>query len=327
MIHPLKANEKYLKVIQEMEAGRCLLIDGATGTELERRGVPQLKNAWNGGGSLSHPEVLKDIHKSYLESGARVIISNTFATCKHTLEDAGEVKNFYDLNSSAIKLAKASCADLENENALVAGAISYWSFTGQHPSLTNLKSNISEQAIILAEAGADLLILEMMVDIDRLMVTLEAAADTHLPVWVGVSCKLNEDDKMCLLNGEPLQKAIRSIPKTQVDLINIMHTDVGFVDGCLEILSSEWSGLTGVYAHSGEMVGTEWTFNNVISKKEYAQFVSRWLTKGINLVGGCCGITTEHMSYLSKKFQYLISRNNKNSSPKGALTKPFTYIN
>ena len=51
MIHPLKANEKYLKVIQEMEAGRCLLIDGATGTELERRGVPQLKNAWNGGGS------------------------------------------------------------------------------------------------------------------------------------------------------------------------------------------------------------------------------------------------------------------------------------
>ena len=47
--------QKYLAVIEKMRAGNCLLIDGATATELERRGVPQLKNAWNGGGAISHP--------------------------------------------------------------------------------------------------------------------------------------------------------------------------------------------------------------------------------------------------------------------------------
>ena len=71
-----------------MKSGRCVLIDGATATELERRGVPQIKNAWNGGGAISHPEILQDIHQQYIRLGARVIISNTFANCKHTLEDA-----------------------------------------------------------------------------------------------------------------------------------------------------------------------------------------------------------------------------------------------
>ena len=294
--------KKYLNLIEEMQAGQCLLIDGATATEMERRGVPQLKNAWNGGGAMTHPKVLKDIHKSYLVSGARVIISNTFATCKHTLQDAGEVHNFYELNSSAVRLAKACCADLEKEDALVAGGISYWSFTENHPTLNLLKSNITEQAKILADAGADLLILEMMVDIDRMMVTLQASAETNLPIWVGLSCKLNENGRMSLLNGEPLQKAIKSIAegKVKVDLINIMHTDVEVVDECIEVLSSEWAGLKGVYAHSGKMVGTEWTFNDVISKEEYSKFVSRWIDKGINLVGGCCGITTEHMRYISQ---------------------------
>ena len=50
-----------------IEAGEKIIIDGATGTELERHGVPQLENAWNGGGTLSHPEILKQIHKEYIE--------------------------------------------------------------------------------------------------------------------------------------------------------------------------------------------------------------------------------------------------------------------
>jgi len=113
---------------------------------------------------------------------------------------------------------------------------------------------------------------------------------------------------MCLLNGELLQKAIRHLAETEIDLINIMHTDVEFIDDCLDILSAEWAGLKGVYAHSGKMVGTEWTFNDVISEEEYSQFVSRWISKGINLVGGCCGITTDHMRYISQNISQFNNR-------------------
>jgi len=291
--------EKYAETVAKMRAGQCLLIDGATATEMERRGVPQLKNAWNGGGAISHPAILKDIHKSYIKSGAEVIISNTFATCKHILEDAQEADNFHKLNSSAIKIAKSACSEMGKENVLVAGGISYWSFTGKNPDLKKLKSNISEQAHIMTDAGADLLILEMMVDIDRMLITLEASKETNLPVWVGLSCKRNKKNQMCLLNGEPLKVAVQNLAGLGVDVLNIMHTDVNYVDECLTVLSSEWTGLKGVYAHSGKMVGTEWTFNEVISKKEYSIFVSDWMKKGINLVGGCCGITTNHMHFIA----------------------------
>ena len=293
--------QKYFETIEKMNSGRCLLIDGATATEMERRGVPQLKNAWNGGGALSHPNILKDIHKSYILSGAKVIISNTFATCKHTLEDAGEAHNFCALNTAGVKLARAARSELGKKNILVAGGISYWSFTGKRPNLEQLRLNISEQAHILANAGAELIMLEMMVDIERMMVTLEAALETQLPVWVGLSCKKNEHKKMCLLNGDLLENAVKSPKHTSVDLISIMHTDVGHVDDCLDILSRDWQGLKGVYAHSGRMIGSEWTFNDVISKEQYSEFVSNWLKRGINLVGGCCGITTEHMHYVSKE--------------------------
>ena len=294
--------KKYNETIRKMSAGECLLIDGATATEMERRGVPQLKNAWNGGGAMSHPDILKDIHKSYILSGAKVVISNTFATCKHTLEDAQEVHNFEKLNAEAVKLAKAACSELGKEDVLVAGGISYWSFTGNHPSLFQLKSNISEQAQILADSGAELLMLEMMVDIDRMLVTLQAALETNLPVWVGLSCHKNQNNQICLLNGEPLEKAVKSLTGTNVDLISIMHTDVDYVEECLEILSSEWTGLTGVYAHSGQMKDGDWTFNDVIGKEEYSRHVSSWIQRGVNLVGGCCGITTDHMHHISKEF-------------------------
>ncbi|MGB0385433.1 MAG: homocysteine S-methyltransferase family protein [Ardenticatenaceae bacterium] len=75
--------------MQRIHHGERILIDGATGTEVERRGVPQLDNAWNGGGALTHPDIVRQIHEDYIGCGAQIVISNTFATARHVLRDAG----------------------------------------------------------------------------------------------------------------------------------------------------------------------------------------------------------------------------------------------
>ena len=111
-----------------MYEGKCIMIDGATATELERRGVPQLKNAWNGGAALSHPEILMGVHKDYIKSGSEIIISNTFANTKHALEDAGLSNNFEEYNLEGVRLAIETRNNL-SENVLVAGGISYWTWT------------------------------------------------------------------------------------------------------------------------------------------------------------------------------------------------------
>tara|TARA_Y200000002_G_C22608759_1_gene632845 strand:- start:214 stop:1107 length:894 start_codon:yes stop_codon:yes gene_type:complete len=290
----------YQKLINEMNLGRCVLIDGATATELERRGVPQIKNAWNGGGALSHPEILQDIHQQYIKTGARVIISNTFANCKHTLEDADQLHNFRRLNSRGVSIAIDARIKEKKTDVLVAAGISYWSFIDRYPGLHELEKNITEQVFIMKEAGADLVMLEMMVDIDRMMVAIDSVKKAELPVWVGLSCKPNIIGEMCLLNGEKLSHALNYLKSNNVDLVNIMHTDVRFVEDCLDIVQEEWDGLCGVYAHSGNMKGSEWTFDDVISPVVYTNYVSKWIKRKINLVGGCCGITTDHMLHLSK---------------------------
>jgi S-methylmethionine-dependent homocysteine/selenocysteine methylase len=76
---------RYENLLNRLRAGECILIDGATGTEIERRGVPQLENAWNGGGALSHPDTLRQVHEDYISHNAEIVISNTFATHYHSL--------------------------------------------------------------------------------------------------------------------------------------------------------------------------------------------------------------------------------------------------
>ena len=175
---------RYSELMQRIQAGECILIDGATGTEMERRGVPQLDNAWNGGGALSHPEILRAVHEDYLRLGAEIIISNTFATHFYALRDAGEAESFEDYNRRGIEIAIEARENMQKPDALVAGGISYWSWSGNHPSLENLKAATDRQVEIIAAAGADLFMLEMMIDIDKMLLLLDSAASTGLPVWV-----------------------------------------------------------------------------------------------------------------------------------------------
>jgi len=81
---------KGLKWISDrLASGGEILIDGATGSELERRGVPMDDHAWCGPSVTTHSHVLKDIHKDYIAAGAEVIITNTFASSRQMLEPAG----------------------------------------------------------------------------------------------------------------------------------------------------------------------------------------------------------------------------------------------
>ena len=99
--------------------------------------------------------------------------------------------------------------------------------------------------------------LEMMVDIDQMLVTPDAANKSKLPVWVGLTCRSKINGKMCLRDGVSLETVLELVSGRNPHVINIMHTD--FDDGlsALDVLKSHWGGPIGVYAHSGKMIGTK----------------------------------------------------------------------
>ena len=120
---------RYDRLMKRIADGGRILIDGATGTEIERRGVPQLDNAWNGGGALSDPDVLREVHEDYIREGAEIIISNTFATHRQALRAAGVEHQFDAFNRRGVELAIEARDRLGANDVLVAGGISYWSWT------------------------------------------------------------------------------------------------------------------------------------------------------------------------------------------------------
>ena len=183
---------RYHALMQRLHDGDCIMIDGATGTEIERRGVPMVDNAWNGGGALTHPDIVRQVHEDYIRYGAQVVISNTFSTSRHVLRDAGLEKHFEFLNRRGIELGREARANMQTPNVLVAGGITYGSFTKTVPQPHQLQANIEEQAAIMAAAGADLFMLEMMADIERTLIVLAATQKSGLPVWVGFSCRQDE---------------------------------------------------------------------------------------------------------------------------------------
>ena len=292
---------RYSTLMNRIEAGEQVFIDGATGTEIERRGVPQLENAWNGGGALSHPEILRAVHEDYIRAGDEIVISNTFATLKSALRDAGLEEDFDAYNRRGVELACEARKALGAKTVVVAGGISHWSWSGNHPTLEELRDNATEQAAIMKEAGADLIMLEMMAKIEPMLAVLDGVKDCGLPIWVGFSCKLDCNGTPRLYDGQTLSDAIDSLKDRNIPLISIMHTEVSDVDACLDVIEEMWVGPVGVYAHSGSYVGGNWIFNSVISPADYATAAEGWRGRGVRIIGGCCGVGPSHICALTAK--------------------------
>src|SRR5918999_908911 len=100
---------------QRLDGEEVVILDGAMGTELERRGVPMDAVAWDAAALLTHPDTVREVHEDYIRAGAEVIITNTFATARHVLEPAGMGERFRELNPRAVTLAQEARENAADE--------------------------------------------------------------------------------------------------------------------------------------------------------------------------------------------------------------------
>lgn len=284
----------------KLAQGDTVLIDGGTGTEIEAQGGTMVQGAWCGAASLTHPAIVQSVHEQYLRLGAKVIIANNYATSRHVLAQAGWEDRFEELNRAGITLALAARATVGAADAVVAGSLSTTTQGGQQPPLEELLANLSEGAQIQADAGAELLILEMMGSIELTEIALTAALATGLPVWLGWSCEERNGVPWLHYGAETLNDAMRWARGKPVELMAIMHTQTHECAACLEVIKRHWDGPVGVYAHTGIWEPPNWIFDNTISPDAYAAAARSWIAGGAQVVGGCCGIGPAHITALAK---------------------------
>jgi S-methylmethionine-dependent homocysteine/selenocysteine methylase len=280
------------------------IIDGGTGTELERRGVPMHGHAWSAGAVLSHPNVLLAVHRDFLCAGADTIIANTFSASEHSLAHAGLGEHFEAINRAAVRIALRAAASCPG-GPIVAGALSTTTFTGAL-DYSRLKSGeaavaqYARQATIQAEAGAELLFLEMMRDCEQTACALEGALRTGLPVWVGFSTFTGQDGAARLADTDiPLARALREVDLAGAAAVGIMHTLVEHTPLALDTLRASWSGTTFAYPHAGRFEMPNWIFQDVTTPEAFARMGLALFDSGVEAVGGCCGIGPEHIRALA----------------------------
>ncbi|MDQ4106916.1 MAG: homocysteine S-methyltransferase family protein [Actinomycetota bacterium] len=289
---------------QKIEGGEVILLDGATGTDLEKRGVPMDDAAWCAAALATHPDVVRNVHEDYIRAGAEVIITNTFPAARHVLEEAGLGERFRELNARAVGLAREARENAAEEEVYIAGSISTFPARHDHsydPDEHRARANYREQAEVLADSGVDLLALEMMRDLEQTAYAVEAAVETGLPVWVGFSCRRIDEGTVVLWDGrDTLAEALEEIPARGVTLISVMHTLVEDAIPALREVRERWDGPVGAYPHSGKFVMPNWQFTDMISPEDFAQEARRWVELDARVIGGCCGIGPEHIRELKE---------------------------
>ena len=295
----------YKEIERKLTAGEVILIDGGTGTEMQRKGAPMSGEVWCALATRSHPEILRAVHDDYITAGAEVVTANTYASSPLMLQGNGLLDQMEELDRMAVKIAREA-RDAAGRPIAVAGSMS--AMRPMIPGTDKIRTDFSmserdvrplyqKKAEILAEAGCDMIIMEMMRDLDYSMWATEAAVATGLPVWMGISVHRREDGELVGFNRPDyaLEDLIEPLMAAGTKVALVMHTSVPDTDEALPTVFEHWKGPVGAYPESGYFTIPDWVFGEV-SPEEFATKCQEWLAQGVKVLGGCCGISPEHIA-------------------------------
>ena len=304
-------SSRYSSVIDRLSNGETILLDGATGSELENRGV-QMDNTWCGTASLEK-DILKQIHKDYISAGSQIITTNTYASSRMLLESGGVGDRFEEINLSAINAAKNARNETGREDVLIAGSLSHQvayedAFETQQDKekyrlkLTSdyFKKTFDEMALFLSENGCDFILLELMYRPDRMEIIFESAKKTNLPVWAGFSARKGQTQSLSLTDDYELsfKDLIKIIDNYDLDAVGIMHCDLDVVEDCIKELRQAFDGPIMVYPEVAVFKFPHYDLSKVISPSDFLEEAKKWKNLGAQIIGGCCGTSVEHIKVL-----------------------------
>jgi len=313
-----KSSKNILKKadIRELLKEKILLLDGGMGTCLQAFNL----TAKDFGGdkyegcneylNITRPDVVKSIHEAYLKAGADIIETNSFAGSTITLAEFGLENKEYEINKAAAQLAK-ECANRFSTDAhprFVAGSIGPTnktiSITG-NITFDELENAYYLQAKVLAAGGADVFLVETsfdtlnakaaMIAIQRLNAELKHQLKKELPIFLSATIERNGT----MLAGQDIEAFYTSVEHFNLAAIGMnCATGPDLMTDHIRTLSGIAKTNTICYPNAGLPL-EDGTFP--LKSKEFALQIKEFADKRwVNIVGGCCGTTPEHIAEIRK---------------------------
>src|ERR1035437_3530758 len=311
----------------EIFANRPLLADGAMGTVLYARGI--FINRCYDELNLSDPGLILSVHEEYLQAGAEIIETNTFGANRIRLARHGLAGKVKEINAAGVRLARQAVENLKNKQAgeaWVAGSVGppggrLEPLGKNGPDET--RTALSEQIRILVEGGVDLLIVETMPALNEARVALEAARAVapNLPVLVMVTV----DDENNCLDGSSPQQAAALLTEWGASAIGVnCSTGPTTVLTAIEAMRPATTLPLAAMPNAGMPRAVEGRNIYLCSPEYMASFARKAITAGVQIVGGCCGTTPNHIRAMRSAIRAMDEQANVESSGAAPVLNPET---
>ena len=307
------SNRRYLDAI----ADHVVLFDGAMGTSIQAREPVAADfggEQYNGCVdylSVTRPNMIESIHDSFLAVGCEVVETNTFRGNRLTLGEYGLGERTLEINRHAARLARRACDRHEGASGLprfVAGSMGPSGKLpgGDDPDLSDisweeLAELFREQAQGLCEGGADLLLLETSQDMLEVKAAIHgvqrwfADSGTRIPLQVQVTL----DTSGRMLFGTDIDSAMTTLEALPVDVIGLnCSTGPEYMRAPVQHLLENSRLPLSVLPNAGLPVNVEGEAVYPMEPGPFSEMVADFAARGVNVVGGCCGTTPEHLAQL-----------------------------
>ncbi len=275
------------KLIKEKD---FIIFDGAMGTQLQAKGLktgecPEVL-------SITHPEIVRDIHKSYIDAGSMVVYSNTFGANSYKLAESGYTVE--EVVRASVKVAKEATAGTGALAALDIGPIGQLMEPTGSMSFDQAYEIYKE--VILAGADADLIVFETMTDLAELKAGVLAAKENSSKPIV---CTMTFEENMRTFTGCSVSSMALTLEGLGVDAMGV-NCSLGPVQlrGVVEELT-KWTTLPIIVKPNAGLPDPA-TGKYDLPPEEFAtDMVNGIVPLGATILGGCCGTTPEYIKQLS----------------------------
>ena len=295
---------KNLELKHALQSG-IIICDGAMGTELQKRGLGRgvTPDSWN----MTHPDQVKAVHEAYIRAGAQAILTNTFGANAVRLEKDSRY-SVQQLNHAGAKIAR-ECAGQE---VLVFGDIGPTGREDQLPPYGNQPEQVfydafREQAVALAEAGVDAIIVETMSSLAEAVIAVRAANEnTSLPVICSMSFArppASRPDDFRTPWGDAISEIVDNLTRTGAE---VLGANCGALVEEMPQLAKKMRELTKLplifEVNAGRpRVDEEYRSIYSLDPQGLAEIACKLVESGANIVGGCCGTTPEHIAAIKTR--------------------------